>query len=209
MNNALILVDVQNDFMPGGALAVPYSDEIISLINQLIQVPFDYIVATKDWHPTHHKSFAINHAKQPGEHVQLIGIDQILWPSHCIQYTTGAEFAPGWDTTLVDKIVYKVIDPDIDSYSTFFDNGHLRSTGLENELRAKNIQTIYIAGLATDYCVKFSVMDALHLGFKVYVITDACRGVNLKPQDSTEAFDFMRQAGAHLISTQTLLQTFK
>lgn len=196
---ALLLVDIQNDFMPGGALAVNQGDEIVPLVNEMIHYPFDLVVATKDWHPYDHSSFAATHGKHPGEHIQIAGFDQILWPVHCVQGTWGSEFAPGWDTTEIDKVVYKGTDALLDSYSTFYDNEHLKSTGLEYYLREKNVREVYIAGLATDYCVKYSVIDALQLGFAVYVIVDACRGVNLNPDDSHQACATMVQAGATLL----------
>lgn len=201
---ALILVDLQNDFMPGGALPVSKGDEIVPIINELLNKPFDLIVATKDWHPADHGSFADNYRKQVGEHVNLAGVDQILWPRHCVQGTWGSEFAPGWDTTKVDHVVYKGTDRDIDSYSTFFDNQHRKSTGLENFLKSRGMKDIYIAGLATDYCVKYSVLDAVSLGFNVYVIKEACQGVNLQPQDSAEAIQKMQRAGATFISCKDL-----
>lgn len=206
---ALLVVDLQNDFMPGGALPVQHADEIIPIINQLVHEPFDLIVATKDWHPSDHGSFADNHGKQPGEHIKLAGLDQILWPRHCVQGTGGSEFAAGWDSTEIDKVVYKGIDPDVDSYSTFFDNGHRRSTGLTDYLAAKSVKDIYIAGVATDYCVKYSVLDALQLGFNVYVIVDACKGVNLNPDDSELALQKMRTAGATLLSFMDLASTMR
>lgn len=196
---ALILVDLQNDFMPGGALAVPQGDEIIPLINELVHYPFDLIIATKDWHPADHGSFASNHRKKVGEHIQLAGIDQILWPVHCLQGSLGAEFAPGWDTTTIDRVIYKGTNPLIDSYSTFFDNEHLQSTGLEDYLREKGAKDLFIAGLVTEYCVKYSVLDAIQLGFHPYVIVDACRGINLNPGDTEAALQVMRAAGAILL----------
>lgn len=202
---ALIVVDLQNDFMPGGSLAVQHADEVIPLINALVHYPFDSIVATKDWHPHDHASFAENHGKKVGEHINLAGIDQILWPVHCVQGTLGSEFAPGWDTTVIDKIFYKGTDPFIDSYSTFFDNGHQKSTGLEVYLREKGATSLYIAGLATDFCVKYSVLDALKLGFSCSVIVDACRGVNLDSYDSTRALAVMQSAGATLLSFKDVL----
>jgi nicotinamidase/pyrazinamidase len=202
---ALLIVDIQNDFLPGGALAVKEGDAILPIINEIIHYPFDLIVATKDWHPPDHGSFANNHeGKQPGDHINLGGLDQILWPSHCVQGTWGSEFAPGWDSTLVDKIIYKGTDPLIDSYSTFYDNGHRKSTGLEYYLREKGIKDIFIAGIATDYCVKYSTLDALQLGFHPYVIVDACRGVNLDPRDSEKALAVMRKGGAVLLSFKDL-----
>ncbi len=197
---ALLLVDIQNDFVPGGSLAVNHGNEIIPLINELLHYPFDLIIATKDWHPSDHGSFASNYGKKVGEHVNLAGVDQILWPVHCVQGTRGSDLAPGWDHTKIDKIIYKGTDALIDSYSTFFDNGHRKSTGLENYLREKSVKELYIAGLATDYCVKHTVLDAVQLGFNPYVIVDACRGVNLQPHDSQKALQLMQKAGATLVS---------
>jgi nicotinamidase/pyrazinamidase len=202
---ALLIVDIQNDFLPGGALAVKEGDAILPLINEIIHYPFDVIVATKDWHPSDHGSFANNHeGKKPGNHIQLGGLDQILWPPHCVQGTWGAEFSPGWDTTRIDKVFYKGTDPLIDSYSTFYDNGHRKSTGLENFLREKGVKDVFIAGLTTDYCVAYSVLDALQLGFHPYVIVDACRGVNLHPDDTKKAIATMREGGAVLLSFKDL-----
>lgn len=204
-SNALILVDIQNDFLPGGALAIPAGDAIIPIIDEMIHYPFDLIVATKDWHPPSHGSFAPNHeGRKVGDHMQLGGLDQILWPVHCVQGTWGAEFTPGWDVTQIDKVIYKGTDSLIDSYSTFYDNGHRRSTGLEHYLREKGITKVFIAGLATEYCVTYSVLDALQLGFRPYVIIDACRGVNLKLQDTELAMRKMREAGAVLLSFKDL-----
>lgn len=202
---ALILVDVQNDFFPGGALAIKDGDKIIPVINQLLTLPFETIIATQDWHPSDHGSFASVHGKQPGEHVTIQGVDQILWPTHCVQGTHGADFAPGWDVQRLQKIIHKGVDKNVDSYSTFFDNEHRRATGLNDYLKEKMIKDVYIAGVATDYCVKFSVLDALELGYNVYVIADACKGVNLIAEDSKKALDDMRYAGAHIIESQHVL----
>ena len=205
----LIIVDIQNDFLPGGNLAISKGDEIIPIIRELVEYPFDLIVATKDWHPANHGSFANNHGKQVGEHILLAGVDQVLWPAHCIQGTWGAEFAPGWDSTNIDTIIYKGTDAGIDSYSTFYDNGHRKSTGLEVYLQSKSAHELYIAGLATDYCVKFSVLDAIQLGFKPYVIVDACRGVNLEAHDTQLALDTMQKAGAVLLSIKDVANLIK
>lgn len=199
--NALILVDIQNDFLPGGALAVQEGNQIIPVVNELLNKPFDVVIATKDWHPKDHGSFASVHKKRAGEWVNLDGVEQILWPDHCIQNTWGAEFGPGWDTSKVHKVFYKGTEKNIDSYSTFFDNGHRKSTGLDIFLRQQNIHTIYIAGLTTDYCVKFSVLDAAKLGFDTYVILDACRAVNLRPEDESKAVQEMVEAGASVITS--------
>lgn len=199
--HALIIVDLQNDFIPGGALPVTDGNKIIPLVNKLLEMPFDLKVATKDWHPFDHGSFASQHpGKKPGDIVMLDGIKQILWPDHCIQKTHGSEFAAGWNSNKVDHIFHKGSEKNIDSYSTFFDNEHRRSTGLSDYLQEKGITDIYIAGLATDYCVKYSVLDSRHLGFNTYVIADACRGVNLKPGDSDRSLEEMRKAGAHIIN---------
>lgn len=202
--NALILVDLQNDFFSGGSLAVKDANQVLPIISQLLSFPFDYIIATKDWHPSDHGSFAATHGKQPGDHIILKNLDQILWPVHCVQNSHGSEFVSGWDKKKVNKVFYKGTDKMIDSYSTFFDNGHVKSTGLEKFLKEKGINEIYIAGVATDYCVKFSVLDALKLGFKPFVIVDACKGVNLQPNDSKKALQEMEQNGAILIDSKNL-----
>lgn len=200
-SNALIIVDLQNDFIPGGSLAIKEGHRIIPIIDRLLAQPFDVKVATKDWHPKDHGSFASNHpGRKVGDVIDLQGIQQILWPVHCVQETTGSEFAPGWDAAKVERVFHKGTDPNIDSYSTFFDNGHRKSTGLHDYLRSKNVDTIYIAGLATDYCVKYSVLDSRLLGFTTYVISDACRGVNLMPGDTERAFEEMRRSGASIIT---------
>lgn len=202
---ALLVVDMQNDFMPGGALPVSQGNEIIPVINEIVHYPFDLVVATKDWHPADHACFYTNHAgKKAGDHINLGGLDQILWPEHCLQGTSGAEFAPGWDTTQVNKVIHKGTNPFIDSYSAFFDNGHRQSTELENYLREKGVNEVFIAGVATDYCVKFSVLDALQVGFKTFVIIDACRGIDLKKGDSENAILKMRQGGAIILSFKDL-----
>lgn len=200
--NALLLVDLQNDFLPNGALPVKEGDQVLPVVNRLLDLPFDIVVATKDWHPPDHGSFAKTHQKKPGEKIILNGLDQILWPVHCVQNTAGAEFSKDWKSQKAQKIFYKGTDKNIDSYSTFFDNGHLKSTGLEEFLREHSIENVYIAGLATDYCVKYSVLDALQLGFKVHVITDACRAVNLKEGDEELALKEMALAGAKMTTSK-------
>jgi len=201
---ALLLVDIQNDFFPKGALSVHHADEILPAINQLLSFPFDVIVATKDFHPVNHGSFAEHHHKTPGEKVILGGVEQILWPTHCVQGTYGAEFAPGWHTEKIDKVFFKGTERTIDSYSAFFDNGHCKSTGLADYLNEHGITDIYVAGLATDYCVKYSVLDALKLGFNVHVIKEGCRGVNLNSNDTDIAISEMKVAGAKIESVKFL-----
>lgn len=204
--NSLIIVDVQNDFLPGGALGVKNSLEILPTINQLLDADFDLIVASKDWHPPSHISFASSHGKNVGDTILHHGQKQTLWPEHCVQNTPGAEFHPNLHTDKVKKIIFKGSDKEIDSYSTFFDNAHLKDTGLNAFLLSKNVKNIYIAGLATDYCVKYSTLDALKLGFNTFVITDACRGVDLRPGDSQQALAEMQKAGAKLINSTEILK---
>jgi nicotinamidase/pyrazinamidase len=204
MKSALILVDLQNDFMPGGALAVPHGGEVIPLADEL-QRRFDLVVATKDWHPRDHGSFAANHlGKKPGDRIILDGIEQILWPVHCVQNTHGAEFAPFFDTSHIAHVFHKGTERNIDSYSTFFDNAHRRHTGLAHYLEKRGIKNIYLMGLALDYCVKYSTLDARHLGLNTYVIVDGCRGIDLEPGDIARALDDMKRAGAILLKSNEL-----
>lgn len=200
----LILVDLQNDFCPGGNLEVPKGDEVIPVANKMIPY-FDLIVASKDWHPANHLSFAANHPwRRPGQVIDLNGVQQILWPMHCVQDSFGAEFVHGLQTDKISKIVYKGTDPEIDSYSAFFDNARKRSTGLGEYLQEQNVEEIYLLGLATDYCVKFTVLDAIDLGFKVHLITDGCRGINLEDGDVAKALTEMKEKGASLIASDEL-----
>jgi len=201
----LLLVDLQNDFLPGGALPVPEGDAVIPVVNRL-QPHFDLVVATQDWHPPDHGSFAANHpGRKVGEVVDLDGLPQILWPVHCVQFTRGAEFAPGLDTGRIAHVVRKGTDPRIDSYSGFFDNGKRRSTGLADFLRQQGVSELYVAGLATDYCVKATALDAVQLGFPTWLIVDGCRGVNLQPGDVDRALDEMARAGVRLVRSDEVV----
>lgn len=192
----LLLVDIQNDFLPGGALAVPGGDEIVPLVNTLLP-QFDLIVATQDWHPPNHGSFAANHpGLAPFEQAELDGLPQTLWPVHCVQNTGGALFAPGLDTRRIARVFPKGMNPNVDSYSGLFDNGRRAATGLSAWLKSKNVTRLSVCGLATDYCVKFTVLDALREGFHVTLLTTACRGVNLTPGDTDRAIAEMHTAGA-------------
>jgi nicotinamidase/pyrazinamidase len=202
---ALLVIDIQNDFLPGGALEVKDGDQIISVINKIMK-KFDWVIATKDWHPADHKSFASQHeGKSPGEMIKLKDIDQVLWPDHCIQGTVGAEFSKEFDLSKVKNVFEKGTEREIDSYSGFFDNGHLKSTGLNDYLRGSLIDEVFIVGLATDYCVKFTVLDSIMEGFKTYVIADATKAVNLKPNDYETSLEEMKQSGAVLLNSQDLL----
>jgi nicotinamidase/pyrazinamidase len=203
---ALVLVDIQNDFLPGGALAVPEGDRVVPVANRLMS-KFPLVVATQDWHPPDHGSFASQQpGKQPGEQVSLRGLPQTVWPDHCVQNTWGADFASGLAIWRVQHVFQKGIDRDIDSYGGFYDNGHLRSTGLGEYLRLRGATDVFVAGLATDYCVKFTVLDAIRLGFRVHAIRDGCRGVNLRPGDSELAWQELQLAGAELLVSGDLVR---
>jgi nicotinamidase/pyrazinamidase len=196
--NALIIVDVQNDFVPGGALPVPNGHLVVPVINR-IQPRFDLVVATQDWHPANHGSFAANHpGRKPGDVIDLHGLPQILWPTHCVQHTPGADFVPGLETTCIERIFRKGTDTHIDSYSGFFDNGHRKSTGLGEYLKDRGVTDVHVCGLATDYCVKFTALDARQLGFNVHLVTDAISGVNLNPGDVDRAVGEMSGAGVKI-----------
>lgn len=202
---ALILVDLQNDFCPGGNLAVPEGNAVIPVAN-FCQPYFDIVVATQDWHPKDHCSFASNNPPyQVGDILKLKNTTQILWPDHCLQGSEGAKFHPQLETHRITHVIHKGTDKNIDSYSTFFDNAHLRSTGLAEFLRSHAVKEISLMGLATDYCVKFSCLDALVLGFSVYVIQDGCRGVELKPGDTAKAWQEMQDKGAIIIQSRDLI----
>jgi nicotinamidase/pyrazinamidase len=197
--NALILVDIQNDFCPGGALPVTDGDRVVPVANGAMG-RFDLIIATQDWHPANHGSFAANHpGNKVGEVIDLNGLPQILWPVHCVQNTRGAEFHPELEVSRITKIFPKGTDPAIDSYSGFFDNGHRKSTGLGEWLKQQRVAEVSILGLATDYCVKFTALDAAQMGFKTTLIREGCRGVNLRAGDSDRAIDEMRRAGVTLL----------
>lgn len=174
----LIIIDVQNDFIPGGALAVPGGDEVVEVINGL-QENFDLVIATQDWHPPGHSSFAESHpAKKEFEKIQWKGQEQVLWPVHCVQETEGANFHSNLKMSRVEAIFRKGTNPDIDSYSGFYDNAHLKSTGLAGYLREKGCTEIYFCGLAAEYCVYFSILDALQEGFDATLIEDATRALD-------------------------------
>ena len=176
---ALIIVDLQNDFMPTGALPVPQGDQIISHINAEMQKDYSVIVATQDWHPANHKSFASQHVgKKPFDTVQLNGIDQILWPDHCVQGTFGAELHKDLDTRRISAIFRKGMNPEIDSYSAFFDNNKLNNTGLQGYLQDKGIKKLVFCGLAGDFCVAYSANDAKALGYEVTILENCVKYIN-------------------------------
>lgn len=207
VKKALIMIDLQADFCQGGSLAVPQGDEVIAIANQL-QASFDLIVATQDWHPLEHSCFAYNHPQyKQGDTILVDGIPQILWPIHCVQGSAGAEFHPHLDINKINKIIRKGIHANTDSYSAFFDNAYRFSTGLKEYLEENKVNEVYIMGLATDYCVKFSALDAVRLGFNVYVIEDGCRGVELNQGDIATAYHEMQVAGVNLINSRDLMRS--
>ena len=194
---ALVIVDLQNDFLPGGALEVPEGDMIVEKINDILD-NYDLIIATKDWHPKDHISFASKHKnKDVGDVINYEGINQILWPDHCIQKSPGSDFPKNFDSSKIKKIIYKGQNSNIDSYSAFYDNDKDASTGLTDFLRIKKVEKIDFVGLATEYCVKFTALDSVSEGFYTRVITKCTKGLN--EYDCKLAFDEMRDKGIVLI----------
>lgn len=200
---ALLLVDIQKDFCKGGSLAVMNADEIVPVVNELITKftnTNDEVIATQDWHPANHGSFAVNHPENKVfDLIDLNGLQQVLWPTHCVQNTEGAEFHN--DLFPIPTVFCKGEDPTVDSYSGFFDNGKRNKTLLDKHLKDLNITDVYITGLATDYCVKFTALDAVDLGYNVFLIVDACRGVNMNNNDVGNAVEEMRKHGIKIITS--------
>jgi len=197
--DALLLVDIQRDFLPGGALGVPGGDAVVPVANALMaRLPL--VAATQDWHPADHASFASQHPGHAvGEVIEINGAEQIMWPDHCVQDTAGAEFADGLKVARIDHVVRKGTERTIDSYSGFFGNDHVTATGLEGYLRGAGVTAVTVVGLATDYCVKFTVLDARRLGFAVRVVREGVRGVELKGGDCARALAEMTAAGARVV----------
>lgn len=207
-NSALLLVDIQKDFCLNGALEVKDGDSIVPTANKLIdffEEKKQLVVATKDWHPLNHKSFAVNSCKNVGDFGDLNGLPQVFWPIHCVQDTEGSEFHK--DLKKVANVIYKGQNTGVDSYSGFFDNGKIYETNLNSTLKSSDIKTLYIMGLATDYCVKYTVIDALELGYEVYLVEDGIKGVNLNPNDSQKAIDEMCSKGAKLTNSSKIINT--
>ncbi|MDF9801200.1 nicotinamidase/pyrazinamidase [Catalinimonas alkaloidigena] len=204
--DALLLVDIQNDFLSGGALEVEEGDQIVPVVNDL-QPYFDLVVATQDFHPADHASFAANHeGKKPGDHIDLGGLDQILWPVHCVQGSEGAEFSKDLNMDKVATVVKKGLDKNIDSYSGFYDNGHKRATGLSKYLKDKGVDRVFITGLAADVCVKFTALDALKEGFETVVIKDATRAVNLQEGDYEKTMEELREEGVKVMQSKDVVK---
>jgi nicotinamidase/pyrazinamidase len=224
--DALILIDIQNDFLPGGSLAVPEGDAVVPVAN-MAMVHFNLTVATQDSHPPNHKSFASQFGMKPGESIELNGIDQLLWPDHCIFGTHGWQMADGIIKENIDFFYPKGIERNVDSYSAFYNNGVMRfltetmdiaitnregkytpyvakySTGLTDFLVKEKVERVFIMGLATDYCVKHSALDAIKDGFETYLISDGCRAVN--PEESDSAIEEMRESGVNVIDSLELM----
>ncbi len=206
---ALIMVDLQVDFMPGGALAVPNGNEVIPVANKL-QPYFDLVLASQDWHPFNHTCFAVNHpGKSPGDVIEMHGTQQILWPVHCVESTLGSRFTSNLNRDKVMKVFHKGTDSKVDSYSAFFDNAHLRDTGLGKYLRKQGVSEIYLMGLATDYCIQYSALDAVDLGFSVCVVSDGCRPINRNAEDESAAYRKMESAGVHISTSDEVIRAIK
>ena len=202
---ALIVVDIQNDFLPGGALAVKDGDQIISTVNELMH-KFDLVVATQDWHPKDHGSFASNHnGRKAGDEIELYGLNQILWPDHCVQNTQGAEFSEKLEITRFDKVVRKGTDILIDSYSGFFFFVRKKDTGLNDYLKSHHVEVVFVVGLATDYCVKFTAIDAVELGYRTFIVPDATKAVNLQQGDFERSIDELVSKGVRPFDSSELL----
>ncbi len=204
MTQALIIIDMQNDFCPGGNLAVPAGDTIIPTINLLVE-QYEHTILTQDWHPRGHLSFASSHpGKVPYDTVKLDYGEQILWPDHCIQGTTGAQFHANLKTDTAELILRKGFRREIDSYSAFYENDQKTVTGLAGFLKEREIKTLYIAGLATDFCVHWSIVDGCRYGFEIYLIEDATAGINTNGS-MDHAMTKMREAGASFISARHII----
>lgn len=201
---AFIIVDIQNDFLPGGSLAVAGGKEIIPTVN-LLQKYFNLVVATQDWHPEDHKSFASNHIDQKEFAViDLNGNEQVLWPDHCVQATEGAAFSSELEDRKIEAVFRKGMDREIDSYSGFYDNGRKKNTGMAGYLKDRKISKLYICGIAADFCVYYTAIDGIDLGFEVFIIEDAVRAID---QDGYHVAmdDFLRKGGKLIQSNQIYL----
>lgn len=207
--SALLLIDIQNDFCPGGALAVADGDAVVPVANLLMPL-FRYVVATRDWHPRGHVSFASTHpGTKPLDTVTVSYGEQVLWPDHCVPGTEGAEFHPGLDTSRIDLILHKGSRKELDSYSAFFENDHTTPTGLAGYLSGLGVNTVYLAGLATDYCVFASAIDARRLGLEAVLVEDGCRGVDFPAGNVASALSRMKERGVKIVTSEELSRTVK
>lgn len=209
MDKALIVVDVQNDFCEGGSLEVPDANAIIPVINNVIKLFYDneqLTVATQDWHPANHGSFASVAGVNPFDQGKLGYLDQVFWPDHCVQKTDGAKFHE--DLLEMPHVICKGEDPEVDSYSGFFDNGGSSATGLDDLIRSTGVKEVAIVGLATNYCVMFTALDAIKLGYKVYLITDGCRGIDAPVGAVEDAIKQMKEAGVKITTSEKYAKIF-
>lgn len=201
---ALLIVDIQNDFCPGGALSVPDGDTIVPTVNKLVNV-FDDVIQTQDWHPAGHSSFASSHdGKNPYDTVEMDYGNQVLWPDHCVQGSMGAEFHPELNTLKTQVIIRKGFRRAIDSYSTFFENDQKTTTGLTGYLNQRGITDLYTVGLATDFCVKWSILDGIDEGFNMYIVKDAVKGIDLDGSLKA-AWNEMQEKGVNIVTSDDLL----
>lgn len=201
---ALLIVDLQNDFCPGGALEVPEGDEIVPTVNKLVNV-FDTVIQTQDWHPADHSSFASTHeGQEPYETIEMDYGEQVLWPDHCVQGSMGAEFHPELNTMKTQVIIRKGFRKSIDSYSTFYENDKETPTGLTGYLEQRGITDLYTVGLATDFCVKWSILDGIDEGFNMHIVKDAVKGIDLNGS-LDEAWKEMKEKGANVVTSDDLL----
>ena len=201
---ALLIVDLQNDFCPGGALAVPDGDEIVSTVNKLTNI-FNTVIQTQDWHPADHSSFASSHeGKEPYDTIEVDYGEQVLWPDHCVQGSMGAEFHPELNTLKTQVVIRKGFRKAIDSYSTFFENDQETTTGLTGYLKERGITDLYTVGLATDFCVKWSVLDGIDEGFNMHIVEDAVKGIDLDGS-LDQAWKEMKEKGVNIVTSDDLL----
>lgn len=201
---ALLIIDIQNDFCEGGALEVPNGSTIVPTVNQLIK-KFDAVIQTQDWHPSNHASFASSHdEKEPYDNIELDYGTQVLWPDHCVQASEGADFHPDLNTTKSQVIIRKGFRPGIDSYSAFYENDHQTKTGLTGYLNTRGITDLYTVGLATDFCVKWSVLDGLKEGFNMHIIEDAVKGIDIDGSVD-DAWDEMKSEGVTVVHSESIL----
>ncbi len=203
-DSALLVIDVQNDFCPGGALAVEGGDKVVPIINRLMPA-FPLVVATKDWHPEGHVSFASQHHKEPGTTIEVHGDRTVLWPDHCVQGTDGADFRTSLDVTGINLVLHKGTKRDLDSYSAFFENDHETPTGLEHYLKGLGFSKIFVVGLAEDVCVYFTATDGRKVGFEVSVVSDATRGVDMPEGNLEKARRDMEQKGVRYLTSKEIL----
>lgn len=205
---ALIIVDLQPDFLPGGPLGVPEGDAVVPVALELMN-HFEIVVATQDWHPAEHGSFAANHeGREPGQVIDLHGLDQILWPVHCVQQSPGAALVPELEARAdrIARVFQKGTDTKVDSYSGFFDNGKRQDTGLGAWLKEQGVEEVVVCGLALDYCVKFTAIDAVELGFATTLVRDATRAVNLAPSDGDEAIAELERLGVRVVESSAFAE---